>query len=103
VTPELSQLWGDIKGKVYATEPRSLGYPSDGLLSTFYSQDITKDEISAVLKYLDSKDIRSENTRLRKTNKNGELKYELLVAFRNRSPTKAYEISGTDSAAEEPH
>jgi dipeptidyl-peptidase III len=101
VTPELSQLWGDIKGKIYATEPCSLGYPSDGLLSTYYSQDITKDEISAVQKYLDSNDIRSENTRLRKTIENRELKYELLVASRNTSPTKTYEITATDSAAEE--
>jgi len=100
VSPEVSHLWNDIKNKIYDTEPRSLGYPSDSLLSTYYSQDITKDEISAVQKFLDSKDIRSENTRLRKKVENGQPIYELLVASAIRPPTQTIEITGTDSAVD---
>lgn len=82
-------------------EPRSLGYPSDGLLSNYYSQDITKDEISAVQNFLDLKDIRSENTRLRKRIENGQLIYELLVASAIMPPTQTFVITGTDSAVDE--
>lgn len=62
-----------------------MGYPCDGLLSNYYpeSPGITKEEISGVQRFLESKSISSENTRLKKlkaTRVAGKSSYELLVA-----------------------
>lgn len=56
-----------------------LGYTDDGHLTTYYpdSPDITKDEISAVAKWMEGKILLPENTRLRKTS-NGV--FDVLIA-----------------------
>jgi dipeptidyl-peptidase-3 len=65
-----------------------LGYPGEFHVSGYYSQDITEDEISAVQSFLDSKEIRSENTRLTKKTENEEVIFELLVASADTTASK---------------
>ncbi|KAE9375368.1 dipeptidyl peptidase III [Stipitochalara longipes BDJ] len=98
VTPDIAQMWELVKNKIYSTDPRSLGYPSDGLLSGYYSRDISKEEIDGVQKFLDSKYIRSENTRLTKNTESGKVIYELLVASADPKLAEEYEIIGHDFA-----
>ncbi|KAJ4296696.1 hypothetical protein N0V90_006744 [Kalmusia sp. IMI 367209] len=64
-----------------------LGYPSAGHVSTYYpdSPDITKEEITGVSDFLESKRLLPENTRVRKT-KDG---FEVLIASAQKDPSAA--------------
>ena len=77
-----------------------MGYPGEFHLSGYYSQDITEDEISAVQSFLDSKEIRSENTRLTKKTENEEMIFELLVASADTTASKECRIMNTNSTAD---
>ena len=81
-SPEAERHYKATNGAIFSADKPGLlhlGYPDEGHMTTYYpeSPDITKDEISAVSKWMESKGLLPENTRLRKT-KNGV--YELLIA-----------------------
>lgn len=87
LTPETIQLWEQIKDGVFANADvglMHLGYPGAGHLSTYYpdSPNITKEEITALSDFLESKKLLPENTRIRVTS-NG---YEVLIASENERP-----------------
>lgn len=62
-----------------------LGYPDAGHLSTYYpdSPDITKEEITVVSEFLESKKLLPENTRIRKTLEG----FEVLIASAQEDPS----------------
>jgi dipeptidyl-peptidase-3 len=87
VTPESLKLWEKFKDGIYENQDESymhLGYPDAGHVSTYYpdSPDITKEEITLVSDFLQSKKLLPENTRIRKT-KDG---FEVLVASAENNP-----------------
>ncbi|KAI8092459.1 dipeptidyl peptidase III [Halteromyces radiatus] len=76
---EALSLFNQAKDEIYNVEPVTrnlLGYPDDGQLSGYYSDNITKDDIKAVQTYLEKINIDPLNTRLFKTD-NG---YDLAIA-----------------------
>jgi dipeptidyl-peptidase-3 len=81
-------LWEQIKDGLFANTDvglMHLGYPDAGHLSTYYpdSPDITKEEITIISDFLESKKFLPENTRIRKTT-NG---FEVLIASEMDRPT----------------
>lgn len=89
LTPESLKLYEKFKDDIFAdksVESMHLGYPDAGHLSTYYpdSPDITKEEISILSDFLESKKLLPENTRIRKT-KDG---FEVLIASAVDAPSK---------------
>jgi dipeptidyl-peptidase III len=87
VTPQSKELWGKFKDDIYESKDAGymhLGYPDAGHLSTYYpdSPDITKEEITIVSDFLESKKLLPENTRIRKI-KDG---FEVLIASAQSNP-----------------
>lgn len=81
-SPEAEKHYKATNGAIFATDKPGLlhlGFTDDGHMTTYYpdSPDITKDEISAVNKWMQDKGLLPENTRLRKT---ADGVYELLIA-----------------------
>lgn len=81
-------LYEKFKDTIYAGNDVAklhLGYPSAGHISTYYpdSPDITKEDISGVSDFLESKGLLPENTRVRKTNQG----YDVLIASALDSPS----------------
>jgi len=81
-SPEAERHYKATNGAIFSADKPGLlhlGYTDEGHLTTYYpdSPDITQGEISAVSKWMESKGLLPENTRLRKT-KDGV--YELLIA-----------------------
>ncbi|KAK3076743.1 hypothetical protein LTS18_012191, partial [Coniosporium uncinatum] len=91
-------LYEKIKDAIFAGDDVAklhLGYPDGGHVSTYYpdSPSITKEEISIISDFLESKKLLPENTRLRKTNEG----FEVLIA----SATKAPHMEDRDVKEEE--
>lgn len=89
-SPKALALFEKISGSVYASGDEAgmlLGFPDGGHVSTYYpdSPNITKDEIDTVSKFLDSKGLLPENTRLHKTT-NGDFEQLIASAEVNPSP-----------------
>ncbi|KAK7700933.1 hypothetical protein SLS57_011910 [Botryosphaeria dothidea] len=89
LTSESLKLYEKFKDDIFAdksVESMHLGYPDAGHLSTYYpdSPDITKEEISILSDFLESKKLLPENTRIRKT-KDG---FEVLIASAVDAPSK---------------
>ncbi|EOD46075.1 Peptidase M49 dipeptidyl-peptidase III [Neofusicoccum parvum] len=89
LTPETLQLYEKFKDGIFANKnvgEMHLGYPDAGHLSTYYpdSPDITKEEITILSDFLESKKLLPENTRIRKT-KDG---FEVLIASALDAPSK---------------
>ncbi|KAF4310442.1 Peptidase M49 dipeptidyl-peptidase III [Botryosphaeria dothidea] len=89
LTPESLKLYEKFKDDIFAdksVESMHLGYPDAGHLSTYYpdSPDITKEEISILSDFLESKKLLPENTRIRKT----EDGFEVLIASAVDAPSK---------------
>ncbi|KAH7046776.1 peptidase family M49-domain-containing protein [Macrophomina phaseolina] len=89
LTPETLKLYEKFKDNIFADSDVAkmhLGYPDAGHLSTYYpdSPDITKEEISILSDFLESKKLLPENTRIRKT-KDG---FEVLIASALDAPSK---------------
>ena len=81
LTPKTLELWEQIKDGVFASADigkMHLGYPDEGHLSTYYpnSPTITKEEITIISDFLESKKLLPENTRIRKT----QAGFEVLIA-----------------------
>ncbi|ORZ10408.1 dipeptidyl peptidase III [Absidia repens] len=73
---EALALFQETKNEIYNVEPVShnlLGYPDDGHLSGYYSDNVTKDDIIRVQSYLETVSIDPLNTRLFKVDKGFEL------------------------------
>ncbi|OCK78914.1 dipeptidyl-peptidase III [Lepidopterella palustris CBS 459.81] len=88
VSRQTLDIYEKIKDGIFASHNMAemhLGYPDQGHVSTYYpdSPDITKEEITIVSDFLESKGLLPENTRLRKT-KEG---FEVLIASATASPT----------------
>ncbi|QDS74412.1 hypothetical protein FKW77_005831 [Venturia effusa] len=88
LTSKTIQLWEQIKDGLFAgtdVGQMHLGYPDAGHLSTYYpnSPDITKEEITIISDFLESKKFLPENTRIRKTS-NG---FEVLIASQMDRPS----------------
>lgn len=81
ISPEAEKFYKATSGGIFSATSSGLmhlGYPDEGHLTTYYpdSPDVTKDEVNAVAKWMESKGLLPENTRLRK--KDGV--YEILIA-----------------------
>ena len=90
LTPDTLQIWEQIKDGVFADADvrlMHLGYPDSGHVSTYYpdSPDITKDEITAVSDFLESKKLLPENTRIRAS----QVGYEVLISSELSSPSES--------------
>ncbi|KAI9319493.1 peptidase family M49-domain-containing protein [Dichotomocladium elegans] len=67
---EALALFNKVKDEIYSIEPverNLLGFPDEGHLSGYYSQDMTKEDIRLVQEYLEQTKIEPVNTRLFKT------------------------------------
>lgn len=89
LNPETLKLYEKFKDSIFADktiEKMHLGYPDGGHLSTYYpdSPDISKEEITILSDFLESKKLLPENTRIRKT-KDG---FEVLIASALDAPSK---------------
>lgn len=81
-SPDAVKHYKATNGAIFSADKPGLlhlGFTDEGHLTTYYpdSPDITKDEIEAVAKWIQSKGLLPENTRLRKTK---EDVFELLIA-----------------------
>ena len=90
VSPQTLEIYERIKDGVFVSKnvgKMHLGYPDQGHVSTYYpdSPDITKEEISIVSDFLESKKLLPENTRLRKTTDG----FEVLIASALGNPGSA--------------
>lgn len=88
LTPKTIQLWEQIKDGLFAGRDvglMHLGYPDAGHLSTYYpnSPDITKEEITTISDFLESKKFLPENTRIRKIPEG----FEVLIASQMDRPS----------------
>ncbi|KAF2842149.1 dipeptidyl-peptidase III [Patellaria atrata CBS 101060] len=89
LSSETKELYDKVKVGIFATKTvglMHLGYPDAGHLTTYYpdSSDITKEEITIVSDFLESKKLLPENTRLRKTLDG----FELLIASQTTNPAE---------------
>ncbi|ORY15545.1 peptidase family M49-domain-containing protein [Clohesyomyces aquaticus] len=89
VYAETLELYERFKDAIYTGDDMGrlhLGYPGAGHVSTYYpdSPDITKDEITAVSDFLESKGLLPENTRVKKTGEG----YEILIASALDNPSE---------------
>lgn len=90
VSPQTLDIYEQIKDGVFVSKnvgKMHLGYPDQGHVSTYYpdSSGITKEEISIVSDFLESKKLLPENTRLRKTTDG----FEALIASALENPRLA--------------
>ncbi|TPX14262.1 uncharacterized protein E0L32_000656 [Thyridium curvatum] len=81
-SPDAERHYKATNGAIFSTDKPGLlhlGFPDDGHLTTYYpnSPDITRDEISAISKWMESKGLLPENTRLQKGTSGV---FELLIA-----------------------
>jgi dipeptidyl-peptidase-3 len=88
VSEETLILYDKFSEAIYAGDDVSklhLGYPSAGHVSTYYpnSPNITKEEISGVSDFLESKGLLPENTRISKT----DAGFAVLIASASRNPS----------------
>ncbi|KAF1911734.1 peptidase family M49-domain-containing protein [Ampelomyces quisqualis] len=88
VSKEALELYEKFKDAIYAGDDVSklhLGYPSAGHVSTYYpdSPNITKEEISGVSDFLESKSLLPENTRISKTADG----FAVLIASASANPS----------------
>lgn len=89
VSPNTSKLFDSVKDSIYAGDSVSLlylGYPDKGHMSTYYpgTEVITEEEITIVSKFLESKKLLPENTRIRKTSEG----FDVLIASAQSDPTE---------------
>lgn len=87
---EAEKFYKATKGGIFSASSPGLlhlGYPDDGHLTTYYpdSPDVTKDEVNATAKWMESKGLLPENTRLRKTD---DGVFEILIASGQTSVPK---------------
>ncbi|ORY02915.1 dipeptidyl-peptidase III [Basidiobolus meristosporus CBS 931.73] len=88
----VTDLFNSVKDHLYSVTPISknlLGYVDDGHISNYYSENVTKQDILEVQKYLESIDTDSLNTRLFKVS---DTEFEVRVAS---ASVKAPEIHQT--------
>ncbi|CEG81408.1 hypothetical protein RMATCC62417_15617 [Rhizopus microsporus] len=84
-------LFERSRGEIYDIEPISrnlLGYPDDGHISGYYSDNITKEDIKLVQHFCEKNKIYSYNTRLFKVDDG----YELRVAAAEDAQNKTYTL-----------
>lgn len=77
---EVSALWDEVKGPMYSTEPEKktlLGFLDEGHATTYYSGEISKNEIEAIQTAVSKEGILPENSRVVKT---GPGEFEFLIA-----------------------
>lgn len=80
---KIRELYGKVKDDIYAATPNArllLGYPADGHVSGYYSQNISKEDVEFVQRFLEENNISALNTRLFKDNAG---KYEVKIACSN--------------------
>ena len=90
-SPKAAQIFEEVQHGLYSAENTAsmmLGYPSEGHVTAYYpnSPSITKEEITIVSEFLESKKLLPENTRLRKT-PGGD--FEILVASAEHEPSNS--------------
>lgn len=91
---EAIQLFEKSREELYNVEPVAhnlLGFPDDGHLSGYYTQNITKKDIEVVQLFLEKEKINPLNTRLFKYDAKNE--FELVIAAAEEEiPTKSYTL-----------
>jgi dipeptidyl-peptidase-3 len=78
---EAIKLFKKSRNEIYSVEPVTrnlIGFPQDGHISGYYSENITNDDIKLVQTFLEKEKIDPLNTRLFKNQLSGD--YELVVA-----------------------
>jgi dipeptidyl-peptidase III len=88
VSMTASKLCKNLLEPMLSKTPLSLGFPSTNTQSAYYPEpsQLSRDEIRAVLQYLERHHIHLENTRIRKDVRNGNIFYSVLQASINRDP-----------------
>ncbi|KAI8139800.1 peptidase family M49-domain-containing protein [Fennellomyces sp. T-0311] len=82
-------LSSQVKQELYDLEKNTLlGFPEDGHLSGYYSQDMTKEDISSVQDFLEEHKIEPLNTRVFKADDG----YRLVVASADIAPSREYTL-----------
>lgn len=80
VSPQATALFEQIAEPLYATSPESanlLGYPDKGHVTSYYSSNITEEEVKAIQAITAANNILPENTRVFKT---APKKFSLYIA-----------------------
>ncbi|KAF9158625.1 hypothetical protein DFQ26_007399 [Actinomortierella ambigua] len=89
-------LWNKVKAEIYELEPegrRFLGYPDQGHVIGYYSENFTKKDIDLVQAALEANDISSLNTR---AFKHADGTYEVRVASAQKGGDKIVHHNGTN-------
>ncbi|XP_019868430.1 dipeptidyl peptidase 3 isoform X2 [Aethina tumida] len=78
---ELESLWNEYKDRIYhlSKDTLSLGYNNQGL-TTYLSKNVTPEDNEKVIKWLKDQNMEAYNTRLFKTEVNGQTCYEIRQA-----------------------
>ncbi|KAI9255230.1 peptidase family M49-domain-containing protein [Phascolomyces articulosus] len=84
------QLTSEVKQEIYNVEKNTLlGFPEDGHLSGYYSQDMTKADIRLVQEFLEEQQIEPLNTRVFKTDEG----YKLVTASSKVAESRKYTLN----------
>lgn len=77
---ELETLWNEYKDRIYhlSKDTLSLGYNNQGL-TTYLSKNVTPEDNEKVIKWLKDQNMEAYNTRLFKTEVNGQVSNKILI------------------------
>ena len=95
------KLVAAVKPAILSAQPASLGFPGDTTQSAYYPgpEWLSRAEIAAITKAMDSWSIEPENTRICKETINGQLSFHVRVASVGEQTEKFdYEIEGRSAA-----
>jgi dipeptidyl-peptidase-3 len=90
-------LWEKVKGNIYSIHPEEqlmLGYPADGHVSGYYSDNVSKKDIEFVQAFLDQKNISTLNTRMFKSEKGGKTHFRVVIASSDIKEGELFEHEG---------
>jgi dipeptidyl-peptidase-3 len=90
-------LWEKVKETIYSIHPEEqlmLGYPADGHISGYYSNNVSKKDIEFVQAFLDQKNISTLNTRMFKSEKDGKTFYKVVIASSEVKNGEVFEHEG---------
>ncbi|GAA5805626.1 hypothetical protein HPULCUR_011147 [Helicostylum pulchrum] len=91
---EAIELFEQSKQELYSVEPIArnlIGFPEDGHISGYYSQNISKSDILLVQGFLEKEKIDPLNTRLFKDDKNNQFKL-VIASAEEQQATKTYSL-----------
>ena len=90
------ETFSKISEKIYSTTPASsllLGFPLEGHVSGYYSDNISKADVEKVQGILEKNGISALNTRLFKNSNDGS--YNVIIASAKKEPSKTFQVDNT--------